>query len=64
MMRRILVIVVLWAFVVGAPAEARQDDPRLDALFEQLLAADDLAASRRRGHDLAHLDRIGQRDDR
>ena len=47
MMRRILVIVVLWAFVVGAPAEARQDDPRLDALFEQLLAADDLAASRR-----------------
>ena len=47
MMRRVLLIAVLWAFAAGAPAEARQDDPRLDALFEQLLAGDDLAAARR-----------------
>ena len=46
MMCRLLVIVVLWAFAVGAPAEARQDDPRLDALFEQLLAADNPGTAR------------------
>ena len=47
MMRRILVIAVLWAFAAGAPAEARQHDPRLDALFEQLLASDDRETARR-----------------
>ena len=38
---------MLWAFAAGAPAEARQDDPRLDALFEQLLASDDRETARR-----------------
>ena len=47
MARILAAIVLVLAFVVAATAEARQDDPRLDALFERLLAAPEFEEARR-----------------
>ncbi len=46
-MVRIAALVVLVLGFALAPVEARQDDPRLDALFERLLATSELAEARR-----------------
>ncbi len=46
MARLIFGIAVVLALALATPARARQDDPRLDALFEQLLAIEDFAEAR------------------
>ncbi len=42
-MTRLAAAMVLVLGLAFAPAEARQDDPLLDALFERLLATSELA---------------------
>ena len=46
MARLIAALVALGALTIISAAEARQDDSRLDALFERLVAADDFAEAR------------------
>ena len=46
MTRLIAALVALGALTIVSAAEARQDDSRLDALFERLVAADDFAEAR------------------
>ncbi len=46
MARLIATLVALGALTIVSAAAARQDDSRLDALFERLVAADDLAEAR------------------
>jgi len=41
MIRRLLALVLLAGALLAPPAWARQDDPRLDPLFERLAATDD-----------------------
>ncbi len=47
MARILAAIVLVLAFALAPAAEARQDDPRLDALFERLLAAPEFEEARR-----------------
>jgi len=41
MMRLLIAFILLAGALVAGPATARQDDPRLDALFDRLASADD-----------------------
>ncbi len=47
MVRIAALVVLVLGFALSSPAEARQDDPRLDALFERLLATSEQAEARR-----------------
>ena len=47
MVRIVAVMVLVVGFALASAAEARQDDPRLDALFERLLAATEFDETRR-----------------
>ena len=47
MSRFVAALILVLAAAFSPPAGARQDDPRLDALFERLLAATEFAETRR-----------------
>ena len=47
MSRFVAALILVLAAAFSPPAGARQDDPRLDALFERLLAATEFAEARR-----------------